>query len=74
MTGDLTMMGVTKPVSLDVTFNKAGFNGRSNSHKLGFSARGDLLRSDWNLGKYAPAVSDNVELMIEVEYEMPKAQ
>lgn len=74
MTGDLTMKGVTKPVTLDVTFNKAGFNGRSNSHKLGFSATGALNRSDWGMGGGVPAISDNVDLTIEVEYEMEKVE
>lgn len=74
MVGDLTLKGITKPVTLDVTFNKAGFNGRSNSHKLGFSATGALNRSDWNLGGGVPAISDNVDLTIEVEYEMEKAE
>ena len=68
MTGDLTMMGVTKPVTLDVTFNKGGER-RGGGHKVGFSASGTLLRSDWNLGKYVPAVGDDVELIIEVEYQ-----
>ena len=68
MTGDLTMMGVTKPVTLDVTFNKGG-DRRGGGHKMGFSASGKLLRSEWNLGKYVPAVGDEVELIIEVEYQ-----
>ncbi len=68
MTGDLTAMGVTKPVTLDVTFNKAAEGRQPGTHKIGFSARSHILRSDWNLGKYAPAVSDDVELIVEVEY------
>lgn len=70
LTGDLTIKGVTKPVTLDVVFNKAGFSQRSNAHKLGFSATGSLKRSDWGLGNYAPSVGDNVDLTIEAEYEM----
>ncbi|MBC6403500.1 MAG: YceI family protein [Hyphomonadaceae bacterium] len=70
VTGDLTILGITKPVTLDVTFNKAGkaFGGVT---KIGFSARGELLRSEWGLGKYAPANSDEVGIMIEAEYYQP---
>jgi len=71
MTGDLTMKGITKPVSLDVTFNKAGAN-RGGGHKLGFSATGQIMRSDWDLGLYKPAISDEVDLVIEVEYVRPE--
>ena len=70
MTGDLTIMGVTKPVTLDVTFNKAGEGRAPGTYKLGFSATADLLRSDWGLGKYAPAVGDEVAVIIEAEYVM----
>ncbi len=69
MTGDLTMRGITKPVTLDVTFNKAGENFRSKVPQVGFSARGKIMRSDWDLGKYAPAVGDAVTLIIEAEFE-----
>lgn len=70
MTGDLTVKGVTKPVALDVTFNKAALDGRSKSHKIGFSARGQLNRSEWGLGGGVPAIADNIDLMIEAEYAM----
>lgn len=74
MVGDLSMKGVTKPVTLDVTFNKAAFDGRSNSNKLGFSAKGTIKRSDWNMGAGAPSITDDVNLIIEVEYARPAAE
>lgn len=67
MTGDLTIMGTTKPLTLDVTFNKGGTDFRGKI-RIGFSAKGQLLRSDWGLGKYAPSTSDEVEIVIEPEY------
>ncbi|WP_017931646.1 YceI family protein [Robiginitomaculum antarcticum] len=67
LTGDLTMKDVTKPVTLDVTFNKAGEN-RDGEPTIGFSATGKLTRSDWNLGYAVPVVGDDVELMIEAEF------
>ncbi|MEN0654342.1 MULTISPECIES: YceI family protein [Hyphobacterium] len=66
MTGDLTLLGVTHPVTLDVTLNKsdATQDGRS---KLGFTATATLMRSEWGLGYAVPFVSDEVLLVIETE-------
>lgn len=69
LTGDLTFLGVTKPLTLDVTFNgayaKAPF---SNKPALGFSAVGTLKRSDWGFKTYVPQIGDSVELLLEVEF------
>tara|TARA_B100001971_G_C18133170_1_gene506000 strand:- start:310 stop:906 length:597 start_codon:yes stop_codon:yes gene_type:complete len=67
LTGDLTMLGVTKPVTLDVTFNKAGVHPYSKKNVVGFSARGTLKRSDFGMTYGVPGVSDEVNLIIEVE-------
>lgn len=67
--GDLTMLGVTRPVVLDVTFNGAyavqPFNKKPT---LGFSATGRFKRSDWGLATYVPMIGDTVEVMIEAEF------
>lgn len=68
MTGDLTIKGITKPVTLDVTFNRAAEGRAPGTVKIGFSASGQIMRSDWGLGGAVPVVSDAVGLMIEVEY------
>lgn len=63
--GDLTMHGVTKPVTFDVTFNKGGeFMGM---YKVGFSAKAVLKRSDFGLAEYVPIVSDEVTIEIQTE-------
>lgn len=70
ITGDLTLLGVTKPVTLDVTFNKAGahpFNPKK--QLIGFSASGTLKRSEFGMKYALPAVGDEVEIRIEVEAE-----
>jgi len=69
VTGDLTMKGITKPIKLDVKLNKIGENFRSKVPMFGISATGVIKRSDWDLGKYAPSVGDDVELTIEVEFQ-----
>ena len=67
ITGDLTMNGVTKSVVLDTKLNKLGVHPRTEKDHAGFFATTMLKRSDFNLGKFAPAISDEVELQISVE-------
>jgi len=71
MTGDLTIKGITKPVTLDVTFNKGAFEERSNIYKLGFSAKTSVNRSDFDMTYLVPAISDQVDIVIEAEFVMP---
>jgi polyisoprenoid-binding protein YceI len=68
VTGDLTLLGVTKPVTLNVTFNGAGMNPFAGVHTLGFSATGSFKRSDFGMTEYLPAVGDDVQLMIQAEF------
>lgn len=67
VTGDLTILGTTKPVTLLTTINKAAEHPMRNVPTVGVSASTRLMRSEWGLGAYVPAVSDEVELSIEVE-------
>jgi len=65
--GDLTMLGVTKPVVLDVTFNKDGVSPASKLETAGFSARGTVKRTEFGMKYGAPAIGDDIQLLIEVE-------
>lgn len=67
VTGDLTIKGVTKPVVLDVTLNKAGEHPMKKVPAIGFDATATVKRSDFGLGAYAPMVSDEVTLKITTE-------
>ena len=71
--GDLTLKGVTKPVTLEVTVNGAGEHPMMKQPAVGFDATGTIKRSDFGLGAYAPAVSDEVKLRITTEALVPKA-
>jgi len=71
--GDLTMHGITKPVVLEVTLNKAGA-GRDGQPRIGFDATATIKRSDWGLGMLAPSVSDDVAIRITTEAGVPKAE
>ncbi len=69
MTGDLEFLGVKKPVTLDVTFNKAlGNHPFANKPAIGFSATGSLKRSDFGMNTYIPQIGDEVEIIIEAEF------
>ena len=52
---------------LDTTLNQQGTHPMENKPWLGFDATTTLLRSDFNAGMFAPAVSDEVEVRISVE-------
>ena len=68
--GDLTMNGVTQSVTLATTLNRAEpypFGPKRGTPTLGFNATALLKRSDFGLGAYAPAVSDEVEVSISIE-------
>ena len=74
VTGNLTIKGVTKPVVLDVTLNKAGEQPMAKRAAIGFDATATVKRSDFGLAKYVPNVSDEVKLRITTEAVVPKAE
>ena len=70
VTGNLTFRGITRPVTLNVTYNGSIgaavlYGGRP---AVGFSARGTFKRSDFGFTDYLSAVSDDVEIVIEAEF------
>jgi polyisoprenoid-binding protein YceI len=69
VTGDLSLHGVTKPVSLDVTFNGGGVNPLTKAYVLGFDATGTLKRSDFGIKNFVPFVGDEVTLRISCEFD-----
>lgn len=67
--GDLTMLGVTKPVELETRFEGAGANPMNKKATLGFHASTTITRSEWGMTKYVPMVGDEVKLRISVAFE-----
>ncbi|MFK7938220.1 MAG: YceI family protein [Roseovarius sp.] len=67
--GDLTVNGVTKPVTLDAVLNQTGDHPMQGKPWAGFDASTTILRSDFDLGNFAPAVSDEIEVLISIEAE-----
>jgi polyisoprenoid-binding protein YceI len=69
VTGDLTLGGVTKSVTLDVDGPTAPQKGMGGKMVTGFSASGLLKRSDFNFGnpKFNGLLGDDVKFTIDVE-------
>lgn len=65
--GDLTLLGVTKPVSLTVTSFNCGPHPMNKKPMCGANATASIKRSDFGLSAYVPAVGDEVKISIEVE-------
>lgn len=69
VTGNLTIKGVTKPVTLQAEFIGAGVSPMNKKLNVGFRATGQIKRSDFGLGMAAPVVSDKVNLTINAAFE-----
>jgi len=67
ITGDLTILDVTKPVTLTTTYNKSGVHPFNKEIVAGFSATASIKRSEWGMTYGLPGVGDDVEIRIEVE-------
>lgn len=70
--GELTIHGVTRPVVMDVTINKVGTHPMTQAPAAGFDAAFTIKRSEFGVGAYAPAVSDEVRIEITVEAQKAK--
>lgn len=69
LTGDLTMGGVTRPVTLDVTFNTGRVSPFARVQNIGFSASGSLKRSEWGMTNWlAFGIGDQIDFNIEAEF------
>ncbi|NHC05821.1 YceI family protein [Azonexus fungiphilus] len=65
--GQLTIKGVTKPVTLTVTDFKAAPHPMLKKNAIGANAWTVIKRSEFNAGKYAPYVGDDVRIDIAIE-------
>lgn len=68
VTGDLTLLGVTKPVTLDVTFNQIAPNPfNNNTPTAGFEAHTVIKRSDFGMKAYIPNIGDEIDISIDAQ-------
>jgi len=65
--GDLTLAGVTKPVTLQLQVNKIGVNQVSEQPSVGFTATTTVKRSQFGLDAYEDLVGDNLAVKIQLE-------
>ncbi len=65
--GDLTMLGITKPVPLNVNRMRCGKNPISQAYTCGFEASAEIKRSDFGSKFGLPNIGDTMKLWFEVE-------
>jgi polyisoprenoid-binding protein YceI len=68
VTGELTLHGVTRPVTLDATLVKEGNHPITGAQRLGFSAKGVVKRSEFGIMGFLPVVGDEVAITIDCEF------
>lgn len=73
--GQLTMLGITRPVTLQVVWNYTGEYPLASINPVyqgkwvsGFSAETRILRSEWGLKRALPLISDEIRIRIEAEF------
>jgi polyisoprenoid-binding protein YceI len=69
LTGDLTIAGVSRPVTLDVYINLAEMSTMNRRELIGFSASGTMNRSDFGMSSYEAFVEDELALNLQVEFQ-----
>lgn len=67
VSGILTLHGVSKPVTLNVTLNQLGEHPITHKKTVGFTATTTINRSAFGIDKYVPGLSDEVPIHIESE-------
>ncbi|MBF0664281.1 MAG: YceI family protein [Brevundimonas sp.] len=68
--GDLTLRGVTRPVTMEVKFNQAGPS-MGGVYRAGFDGRATIQRSDFGINFALPVLGDEVDLHVEGEFTRP---
>lgn len=71
ITGNFTLNGVTRPVTIAAEFTGAGSNPMNKRLNIGFEGRATIKRSDYGITYAIPLVSDEVELDISAAFEKP---
>lgn len=65
--GTLTLLGVTKPVTLNIAFNKCDTRPTDKKYDCGAEVSTTIQRSDWGMKAYVPYVGDEVQITVQVE-------
>ncbi len=70
VTGNLTLRGVTKPVTFIGTFNAAGVHPVTKRYTIGFDGEATIRRSEFGITFALPVVGDEVRLDLEAEFQL----
>jgi polyisoprenoid-binding protein YceI len=65
--GNLTLHGITRPIHLTVDYFHCGMNLIAMKNTCGANATTPLKRTDFGISKYAPALADEVKIIIQIE-------
>jgi len=65
--GTLTLKGVSKPVTLKITYFECKKHPMTGADYCGANAEAKVKRTEFNMGKYAPYVGDDVTILIAIE-------
>ena len=74
VTGDFTMLGQTKPLTLDVTLNKIANSPLTKEPVIGFRATGNIDRAAYGMTAFADGITTDVPIQIDGELIEKKAQ
>jgi len=69
VTGDFTLLGIRRPMTLDVTFVGTGTNIFDKHQVIGFTAVGTFDRSNFGMSNLLPMLGNQVVLEIETEFD-----
>lgn len=67
VTGDFTLLGTTKPLTLNVTLKKIAVNPMTEEPVIGFRATGTIDRTDFGMDAFAKAITTKVPIQIDGE-------
>jgi polyisoprenoid-binding protein YceI len=65
--GSLTLLGISRPVNLEVTRYNSGMNPMSNKAEYGANATAHIKRSDFGMLAYIPTIADDVDIDLTIE-------
>ena len=66
--GDLTLKGVTQPITLTTTLNGSAYDPLRRADVLGFSATTEINRSDFGIDRFSALLTETVRIEIEAEF------
>jgi polyisoprenoid-binding protein YceI len=73
MSGDLTIKGITHPVTFDAKYNGSDIFPVDHSTHFGFEASGSISRSSFGVSYAVPLLSDEVKLTLDAQFVLPAA-